>query len=142
VVRINAYPDPDSWHGSGIKTYESTVRIDSPLEGLRPGLTADLRIRVERLEDQLQVPCQAVFRHGDRTYCIAADGGGWLAREVTLGSTNGKAVVIASGLEEGQNVVLNAASHRGQVALPELAEESTPQVSLVHGRAGQTVAME
>jgi len=142
VVRISAYPEPDSWHGSGIKTYESTVRIDSPLKGLRPGLTADLRIRVERLEDQLQVPCQAVFRHGDRTYCIAADEGGCEAREVTLGSTNGKVVVIASGLEEGQSVVLNAASYRGQVALPELAAESKPQVSVVPGGTRHSVAME
>ncbi len=142
VVRVNAYPEPDLWHASGIKTYESTVRIDSSLEGLRPGLTADLRIRVERLEDQLQVPCQAVFRHGDKAYCIAEDEGGWEAREVTLGSTNGKAVVISSGLEEGQSVVLNAASYRGQVALPELAEESPPQVSPAHAPAEHTVAME
>jgi len=142
VVRINTYPEPESWHGSGIKEYETLVRVDSPLEGLRPGLSADVRIRVERLEDQLQVPCQAVFRHGERTYCIAAEGGGWEAREVTLGSTNGKAVVIAGGLEEGQSVVLNAASHRDRVALPELAEESKPQVSLVDGRARHAAGLE
>jgi multidrug efflux pump subunit AcrA (membrane-fusion protein) len=118
VVRVSEFPEPESWHGASVKQYQTIVRVDDPLAGMRPGLTADVKLSLQRLDDQLQVPCQAVFRRGEQDYCISAEGGQWEARPVTLGPTNGKTVVIRSGLAEGEPVVLCAAAHRDDVELP------------------------
>jgi len=134
VEKVNEYPAPTSWYNANIKEYETIIAVDqSSLAGtsgeetssegasaeLRPGLTAEVQILVEQLDDVLQVPVQAVIEHGSRYYCLLLDGPTWKAREVTIGSTNDKFVVIRSGLERGEEVVLNAAAHRDKVDLPE-----------------------
>ncbi len=47
-----------------------------------------------------------------RQYCITRDHKGFQAREVTLGGTNGKYVVVNAGLEEDERVVLGAENYR------------------------------
>lgn len=136
VLKVNEYPNPDNWFGPGVKQYEAIVSLDpSPLP-LRPGLTADLKVCVTRLEDQLQVPCHAILEHGDKTYCISTDGYRMIAQEVVTGPSNGKFIVIKSGLEEGQEVVLGAATYRDKVALP-VSPKALPRVAgdVLPGRA-------
>lgn len=120
VVKIDEYPAPEDWHGPDIKQYKTTVAIDAPLEGMRPGMTAEVTIHIEWLEDQLQVPAQAVLPWGDKSYCIAEGDDGWEACEVSLGPTNGMTTVIRSGVREGQKVAMSPASYRNEVSLPEL----------------------
>lgn len=120
VVTVNEYPDMEDWRGPDVKQYKTAVAIDTPLEGMRPGMTAELRIHVQRLDRQLQVPCQAVLRHGGKPYCISFDRGRFGAHEVSLGPSNGITTVIRAGLREGQNVVLTPGSYRDEVDLPEL----------------------
>ena len=123
VVTVNEYPDMEDWHGPDVKQYKTAVAIDTPLEGMRPGMTAELRIHVQRLERQLQVPSQAVLRHGRKPYCISFDRGRFAAHEVSLGPTNGITTVIRAGLREGQRAVLTPGSYRDKVDLPELPDE-------------------
>ncbi|MCR4414011.1 MAG: efflux RND transporter periplasmic adaptor subunit [Thermoguttaceae bacterium] len=126
VIRVNEYPEPDSFMGTAIKKYQTIVRIDNPIPGMRPGLTAQVSFSIQQSAEQIQVPCQAVFKHGDQNYCICVEGDAWEARPVTLGPTNGKMVVIREGLEEGQRVVLCAAAHRDEVGMPEVPATSAP----------------
>jgi hypothetical protein len=81
-------------------------------------------ICVQRLEDQLQVPLQALLKHGAKQYCVTFDREGWKAHEVEVGPDNGKYAVINGGLEEGQEVVLGAAAYRDKVGLPALPSAS------------------
>jgi HlyD family secretion protein len=118
VVKIDEYPDPEAWFD--VKQYKTTVAIDAPLEGMRPGMTAEVTIHVRWLEDQLQVPAQAVLAWGDKSYCIAEGDAGWEACEVSLGPTNGMTTVIRSGLCVGQKVAMSPASFRDKVSLPDL----------------------
>jgi len=142
VERVNKYPAPSSWFMANVKEYEAFIRIengagggqqeedggsedaDEPLAELRPGMTAEVKIRVEEIPDVLQVPVQALIEHGSRHYCVVPDGEGYRAREVEIGSSNDKVVVIREGLEEGEQVVLNAAAYRREVDLPELPAET------------------
>jgi len=123
VEKVNEFPVPTGFFGSSVKEYETTVRIHDPPPGLRPGLTAEVRIQVERLSNVLQVPVQSLFEHGGKYYCVVRESGTLRAREVSIGSTNDKSVVIRQGLDEGQQIVLNAAAFRGKVDLPELTAE-------------------
>lgn len=120
VEKVNEYPAPTSWFSSSIKEYETLVRIHNSVEGMRPGLTAEVKIRVAQLKDVLQVPVQAVLEHGERHYCLLFNDGKWDAREVEIGPTNDKQVVIRSGLNEGDRVVLGALAYRDKVTLPDV----------------------
>ncbi len=125
VKKVSEYPLPSAWYSGNIKEYEAIVKIDDFPENveMRPGMTAKVSIRVERIEDVLQLPVQAVFEHGRKHYCVLRNGHGYEAREVVIGSTNDKEVVIAKGLEEGGRVVLGAASYRDELDLPKLERE-------------------
>ena len=124
VAKVNEYPAPTSWYSASIKEYETVILIEESPPGLRPGLTAEVKILVEKLSDVVQVPVQAVFEHGGRHYCVLPDGKGWRSREVQIGSTNDKFVVIRDGLQPGEKVVLGAAGYRDEVDLPELPPET------------------
>jgi len=124
VDKVDEFPVPTSWMGSSVKEYQTSVKIVGSPTGLRPGLTAEVKICVERLPSVLQVPVQAVFEYGGKFYCVVRGEGEWKAQEVQIGSTNDKFVVIRDGLQEGQQVVLNAAAYREKVALPEVPPEN------------------
>jgi multidrug resistance efflux pump len=124
VTRVNEYPAPAGWFNSNIKEYETVIRIlDAPAgesaPDLKPGLTAQVKILVERLEDRLLVPVQAVLEHGGEHYCVLHDKGHWKARKVEVGSTNDTVVVIHRGLAPGEKVVLHANAYRDKLDLPE-----------------------
>lgn len=123
VQKVNEYPAPTSFFSSNVKEYETIIYIAEPPPGLRPGLTAQVKIRVNRLSDVLQVPVQSIFEHGGIHYCVVRDGPGWRAQQVEIGATNDKFVVIREGLESGQQIVLNGIAYREKVALPELPAE-------------------
>lgn len=123
VQRVSDYPAPTSFFSSNVKEYETIVKIDDAPDGLRPGLTAEVKIRVSELDDVITVPVQAVFQHGRSSYCVIPRGDKFEAREVELGPTNDKVVVIRSGLKEGERVVMGAAAFRDKLELPALPPE-------------------
>lgn len=86
---------------------------------LRPGMTAEVKIRVQTIPNVLQIPVQAIVEHGGRHYCLSYDrAAGWSKREVAIGPTNDKTVVIREGLKEGEKVVMGAANYRDRVKWP------------------------
>lgn len=121
VTKVNEYPAPTSWFNSNVKEYETKIAINEANSKLRPGLTAEVKIFVERLDDVIQVPVQAVFEHGGRHYAAVVEGErDPVARQVVLGSTNDSFVVIEKGLEENELVVLGAVALRDDLDLPEI----------------------
>ena len=125
VEEVSDYPAPTSFWLQNVKEYEAKVRIENPPPGLRPGFTAQVRIRVAEVPNVLQVPVQAVLEHGNKYYCIVLKGKDSLeAREVRLGLTNDKFVIIEEGLQEGDVVLLNPREFRDKVNLPKVNEQS------------------
>jgi multidrug efflux pump subunit AcrA (membrane-fusion protein) len=118
VIKVNEYPEAPQWFAPSIKEYAAVIGIDTPMAGMRPGLTADLKICVDQLPDAIQISSQAILARGKRNYCIVYDGHGFEARLVTLGPTNGRAVVIEDGLQEGERVVLRPGNYVDRVELP------------------------
>ena len=120
VIKVDDYPLSGSWW-SNIKEYGATVEIEDPPDGLRPGLTAEVRIYVQHQDDVVQVPVQAVFEHQRQHYCIVQsdpEGERFEARPIDIGSTNDKFVVIDKGLGENDTVLLNPRKFAEQVGLP------------------------
>jgi multidrug efflux pump subunit AcrA (membrane-fusion protein) len=137
VEKVNEYPAPTGWFNSSIKEYETRITIDKPTEGMRPGLTAEVKIRVAHLTNVVQVPVQSVLEHGDRHYCLLYRAGNWETREVEIGATNDKFVILRSGVKPGEEVVLGALAYRDKVRLPDLpATQPGPPAALAGGPRG------
>jgi RND family efflux transporter MFP subunit len=107
IKSVAVLPDQGGWLSSDIKIYETLVTIDEEVSGLKPGMTAVVEIHVDRLEDVLSVPVQAIVQIGRESWCYVAASGDAERRMVTLGRSNDKFVEIREGLKEGERVVLN-----------------------------------
>ena len=124
VRTVNDYPEPVSWQGGVMsREYLTTVTVLNPPEGIRVGLTAEVRIVVNEIPDALILPMQAVFEYGGKMYAITFDDGKWAKVEVVTGVANDREVVILEGLNEGDEVVLGAWGHRDKIDLPRLDQE-------------------
>jgi HlyD family secretion protein len=100
-AQSSGYTNPD------VKVYDALVTIDEKVHQLKPGMTAVVEIHVDRLEDVLCVPVQAVVQVEHETWCFVDSSNGVVRRPVTLGRSNDKFVQISEGLGEGERVVLN-----------------------------------
>ncbi len=138
VEKVNEFPLPGGMFSSSVKEYETTVKIHGTTPGLKPGLTAEVKILIERLTNVISVPVQSVFEHGGKFYAVMRDPGPepWRAQEIQLGATNDKFVVVTKGLKEGDEIVLNGAAYREKVALPELPTEQRRGDGRGKGRPG------
>jgi len=88
------------------KVFDVEVSIDSSQGKLRPGMTCNCRIIINRIEDVLTVPLQSVFQEEDKTIVYVMEGRGAKKREVSLGIKGSDFVVVREGLEEGEKVCL------------------------------------
>ena len=123
VKKVNEYPAQSAWWAGNIKEYDTLVEIRDLPVTLRPGLTAEVKIRVARQLDVLQAPVQSILEHGGKHYCAVKKGPDWETRELQIGLTNDKFVVVQEGLEEREQLALAVASLRGKLDLPELPAE-------------------
>ena len=87
--------------------YETVVTIDDEVEQLKPGMTAMVEIHIDKVEDVLTVPVQAVQQKEKETFLYVERGGRVERQDIEVGRTNDKFVEIKTGLGEGDRVVLN-----------------------------------
>lgn len=121
VVRsVTEYPLPAATPYSTIKEYGAEVTIDEAPPGARTGMTAQVAIEVERMEDVLQIPVQSVMERGKRFFCIVEEAGEIAAHEIHVGSANENSVVVTEGVNAGDKVVLAPQSVETLVKLPEV----------------------
>ena len=118
VKKVNPYPSDDNWFSSNVKEYATFIEILDPPNALRPGMSAHVAIRVETMPKALQVPVQAVVEREGKFYCLVRERSKLAAREVLLGPSNEKFLVIRDGVSEGQEVAMNPRAHLDEVGLP------------------------
>lgn len=126
VRTVSDFPLPNNNVYNTTKEYAAIVEIHAPPQSVRPGMTAEVAIQIEQIDDALQVPLQALLspREGHH-FCLVQQLGGELeVREVHLGSLNEKTVVIRDGLNPDDHVVLNPRSFEDDVTYPTLANEA------------------
>ena len=92
---------------SDVKYFEGIVRLENVPSGLRPGMSAEVRIALPRVENVLTVPSDAVRFENGHDYCFVANEEGLERRAVKLGQVTSDLSEITEGLEEGDQVVIN-----------------------------------
>jgi RND family efflux transporter MFP subunit len=144
-LRLDAYPDAvlhgvvervatlaesrGYWDQRGVKEYETIIKVgDLPAEsGLRPGMTAEVKIHVNHLRDVLLVPIQAVAEKNKKYSSFVVTRQSVQPRLVTIGENNEKFVEIKDGLTEGERVTLDAVARVTAESGPAKADPSEPK---------------
>ena len=89
-----------------LKVYPTTIKIDGEHDWLRPGMSAEVEILVDRLEDVIYVPLQAVSYFDDQRVVYVSRGNQVERREVETGTFSESFIEIRSGLREGEELLL------------------------------------
>jgi multidrug efflux pump subunit AcrA (membrane-fusion protein) len=121
VIKVNRYAEPGSWFSTTIKEYATIIEIIDPPPSIRTGMTAEVQIFVEQIPNSLQVPIQAIYEHGGKTFSLVKKSdNSFETREVRIGATNEKQATILDGVNENEQVVLNLRQNLSLVDLPDL----------------------
>jgi len=89
-----------------IKIFPIAVYLNETDKNLLPGLTVSCRIIIDKLEDVLYVPIDAVNTEAGINFVFKKSGTGFKKVEVETGRSNSDYTVIMSGLAEGDEVAL------------------------------------
>jgi HlyD family secretion protein len=115
VKTVDTVASQQDWFSSDVKLYKTMVSIDEVVEGLRPGMSAEVTIFAQESSTEVMVvPVHAIvgaisLGATPRCYVVRPDGQ-TEPREIVVGMSNQQLVEVRSGLRLGEKVVLNPAS--------------------------------
>lgn len=122
-VRLDAYPDkvfqgevkqvagfPRSIErGNPVKYYEVTVGLtEQDKQLMQPGRKVSVTVHVNRNQDKLLVPLQAIHHDQGRSFVYIKSGGEFNRQDVKTQVKNQFFVEVVDGLQEGDQVALSA----------------------------------
>jgi HlyD family secretion protein len=88
------------------KSFDLAVRLEPPDPRLRPGMSANFRVEVERLHDSIVIPAEAVFDRSGRIVAYVLAKGVFEERMLEVGRRGDGQVLVARGLKPGERVAL------------------------------------
>lgn len=91
---------------SDVHYFEGTVKIEDPIPGLKPGMSAQVEVQMPRRENVLAVPSEAITTDDGQDICFVIHGEDVERRPIKLGHVTEEMTEITQGLEEGEQVVL------------------------------------
>ncbi|MDH7571049.1 MAG: efflux RND transporter periplasmic adaptor subunit, partial [Armatimonadota bacterium] len=116
-ITVDAYPselfegkvtriDPQAETTQNVTTIKVKVEVDNPDARLKPGMNASCEFIVERADDVLYVPSEAVKEDDNGKFTVTVlEGEKQIVKEVETGITGGDSTEIKSGLKEGETVI-------------------------------------
>jgi len=112
VKMVDTIASQQDWFASDVKVYKTLVTIDESMEGLKPGMSAEVTIYAEESsEPVLVVPVQSVVgtisMGAERKCFVVGPDGQPQLRDIVVGMSNERVVEVKSGLKEGERVVQN-----------------------------------
>jgi multidrug resistance efflux pump len=106
VTKVGVLPDSENrWMNPDMKVYLTTVTVDGLHDWLKPGMSAKIEIMVDRLDDVVYVPIQAITPIEGKRVCYVLNGKPE-PREVEVGQFNDEFIEIKKGMKEGEKVLL------------------------------------
>src|ERR1017187_6009242 len=88
------------------RRFEARISLDRAVAELRPGMTSNLVITVETLDNVLWIPAQALFESDGRTFVYTQGPSGFVPHDVALVRRSESQAVI-TGLKEGEIVAMS-----------------------------------
>lgn len=106
VVSVASTARPAAWWNGNMVKYDAIIKLPS-VEGLKPGMSAQVDIQLARHQDAIVVPISAVVEENDETYCFVGSPDNPEKRSLQIGDTNDRSVVVESGVNEGELVIVD-----------------------------------
>lgn len=98
---------PSATTQDNVVYYITSVSVDNRGGKLRPDMTANVLILVDRRKEVLTVPHKAIQRDGNRKFVSVMNNGMPVKRFVTVGLRDQSYFEITNGLKEGELVVID-----------------------------------
>ena len=117
IKRVSPYPNPRRYYQAPIE-YDVYIEITERSSIIRSGLRAKVEVFVEKIADVVQVPISSLLNENGKYYVIVKEDSGISVRPVEIGSNNDKFVVVKSGLETGEHVLVDADNYLDAVKIP------------------------
>ena len=99
-------PPPAGWWTGNIVKYDAIIQLPS-VDGLKPGMSAEVEVIMARHKNVLMIPVAAVVETEQGTFCWVGTAEKTQRRSLQLGDSNDAFIVVESGLQAGDQVVLN-----------------------------------
>jgi hypothetical protein len=93
------------------RRFDCRMKLEAAAPELRPGMTSNLVITAEKLDNVLWVPSQALFEQDGRTLVYLQTPAGFTPKDVTLVKRSESQVVL-TGVKEGDTVALSNPSEQ------------------------------
>jgi hypothetical protein len=88
------------------RRFEARISLDKAAPELRPGMTSNMVITIETLDNVLWIPSQALFESDGRTLVYARGPSGFVPHDVTLVKRSESQAVV-TGIKEGEIVAMS-----------------------------------
>jgi HlyD family secretion protein len=132
VKSVATVASQQDWMSADVKVYQTFVAIDESVDGLKPGMSAEVTIDIDATDEPvLALPLQAVVGGAElgpkRKVFVKTPTGAVEEREIVVGLSNEKMVEVRSGLIVGDEVVVNPRVLLGDRAKVRTAGEERPE---------------
>ena len=88
------------------KSFDLILELATADQRLRPGMSANARIAVDRKADAILLPAQAVFEKGGRSVVYVQGTWGFEEKTIEIAQRTPKQVAVTKGVKPGQRVAL------------------------------------
>src|SRR5690606_40207001 len=106
IERISTLAKMDMSTWPPKRGFEVVVALDEVDERLRPGMSANARVVLARVPDQVLVPARAVFVRDGTTVAFVRRGRTFERRPLTVAHRSDEVVAVQDGLAPGDEVAL------------------------------------
>jgi HlyD family secretion protein len=111
VTKVAVLPDSQNrWMNPDLKVYMTDLSIGGTHDWVKPGMSAKVEIFVDRLDDVVQIPVQAVVPDGGQQVCYVNTGFKTEKRVIQTGQFNDEFIEVVAGLKEGEKILLRPPS--------------------------------
>jgi multidrug resistance efflux pump len=106
--------------------FECRIALDQASPELRPGMTSNLVITVESLDNVTWVPSQALFESDGRSFVYLRTPSGFMPHDVTL-VRRSESQVVLTGISEGALIAMSNPDQQSKSAAPQSAMKALQQ---------------
>ncbi len=106
VARISALAKIDFTTWPPPRNFDISLQLDTRDTRLRPGMSSNGRIAVNKVPNSIMVPVGAVFSQSGSSVVYVLSGTKFVPRPISVGLRNDDQVTVTSGLSEGEKVAL------------------------------------
>jgi multidrug efflux pump subunit AcrA (membrane-fusion protein) len=108
ITKIGELGRPrDQWNAGSPKAFPGTIRPIASDPRMISGMSVQIEIVTDVLENVIMVPIEAVVNDDGTTVCFVRENGRSVRREVVCGKSSDHFVEVTSGLNEGEEVDLH-----------------------------------